>query len=69
MTNFEDWLQSISDITSSTDLIENRDQLIGLLSTTSGYADKHPLEAEEILQVLEAAGLMVVRKSSLKPLP
>jgi hypothetical protein len=40
--------------------IENRDQLIGLLSTTSGYSDRHPSEAEEILKTLEAAGLRIV---------
>ena len=41
-------------------MIENRRQLIGLLSTTPGYADKHPERAVEILDTLEAAGLCVV---------
>ena len=37
----------------------NRDELIGLLSTTSGYAGKHPSEANEILNLLAAHGLTV----------
>jgi hypothetical protein len=41
-------------------MIENRAQLIGLLSTTAGYADKHPTEAEDILKTLDAVGLVVV---------
>ena len=37
----------------------NRDNLIGLLSTTSGYSDKHPSEASEILNLLAAHGLTI----------
>ena len=42
------------------DTPKNRKELVGYLSTTSGYSDKHPSEAEEILNHLEAAGLAVV---------
>ena len=45
--------------------IENRDVLIGLLSTTSGYSDRHPIDAEEILDVLAFGGLAVVRAKDL----
>lgn len=46
--------------------VENRDQLIGLLSTTTGYELRHPEEAEEILRVLESAGLVIVSRSDLE---
>lgn len=39
---------------------ENRDQLIGLLSTTSGYSDRHPTDAEEILTLIKEHGMAVV---------
>ena len=38
----------------------NRNELIGLLSTTSGYAGRHPEDAEEILNLLADCGMMVV---------
>ncbi|MGI4811921.1 MAG: hypothetical protein ACRYGG_01060 [Janthinobacterium lividum] len=41
-------------------MIENRNQLIGLLSTTKGYKDKHPEHAAEILDLLDAVGLCIV---------
>jgi hypothetical protein len=47
--------------------IENRDQLIGLLSTVSGYANRHPSEAEEIVVLLEAAGVEFPYQGELNP--
>ena len=37
----------------------NHNELIGLLSTMSGYAGKHPSEANEILNLLAAHGLTI----------